>query len=36
LKVSETSQLRITSLAEIGNKAEFDVTAKPTVPVHKT
>jgi hypothetical protein len=35
LKVSETSQLGITSLAEIGNKAEFDVTAKLTVPVER-
>jgi hypothetical protein len=35
LKVSETTQLGITSLAEVGNKAEFDVTAKLTVPIER-
>lgn len=35
LKVSEVSTLGITDLAEVGNKAEFDVTAKLTVPVER-
>jgi hypothetical protein len=35
LKVSEVSTLGITDLIETGNKAEFDVTAKLSVPVER-